>query len=51
MEEPQQAAPVMVFSARARLDIPHTETGVNKDSQETRVKEQKGEREKKSSPR
>lgn len=41
MEEPQQAAPGMVFSARARLGIPHTETGVNKeDSQELRVREQ-----------
>lgn len=40
MEEPQQAAPGMVFSARARLGIPHTETGVNKDSQEPRVREQ-----------
>lgn len=34
MEEPQQAAPGMVFSARARSGIPHTESGVNKDSQE-----------------
>lgn len=41
MEEPQQAAPGMIFSARARLGIPHTETGVNKDSQEPRVREQK----------
>lgn len=40
MEEPQQAAPGMIFSARARLGIPHTETGVNKDSQELRVREQ-----------
>jgi len=40
MEEPQQAAPGMIFSARARLGIPHTETGVNKDSQEPRVREQ-----------
>lgn len=38
MEEPQQAAPGMAFSARARLGIPHTETGVNKDSQEPRAK-------------
>lgn len=40
MEEPQQAAPGMIFSARARLGIPHTETGVNKDSKEPREKEQ-----------
>lgn len=40
MEEPQQAAPGMVFSARARLGIPHTETGVNKDSKEPREREQ-----------
>lgn len=38
MEEPQQAAPGMVFSARARSGIPHTESGVNKDSQEPRVR-------------
>lgn len=42
MEEPQQAAPGMVFSARARFSIPHTETGVNKDSQEPRVRDQEG---------
>lgn len=40
MEEPQQAAPGMVFSARARSGIPHTESGVNKDSQEPRVGEE-----------
>lgn len=40
MEEPQQAAPGMAFSARARSGIPHTESGVNKDSQEPRVREE-----------
>lgn len=40
MEEPQQAAPGMAFSARAKSGIPHTETGVNKDSQEPRAREQ-----------
>lgn len=42
MEEPQQAAPGMAFSAQARLGIPHTETDVNKNSQEPRVREQEG---------
>lgn len=49
MEEPQQAAPGMVFSARVRSGIPHTESGVNKDSQEPRVREEGTE--KKSWPR
>lgn len=48
MEEPQQAAPGMIFSARARLGIPHTETGVNKDSQEPRAREQEEGKQKKS---
>lgn len=37
-----QAAPGMVFSARARSGIPHTESGVNKDSQEPRVRGEGG---------
>lgn len=40
MEEPQQAAPGMAFSARAGLGRTHTESGVNKDSQEPRAREQ-----------
>lgn len=43
-----QAARGMVFSARARLGIPHTESGVNKDSQEPRVRGRGGLTEKKS---
>lgn len=40
MEEPQQAAPGIAFLHEQDQALPHTESGVNKDSQEPRVREE-----------